>query len=264
MRIGRIENKDLPSEFRSEEIRLTGRGGEPRVSGNHGLCSRWSPDNPPSRDGTSLASIPFNPRFLTHLQPAYGFSLTCFRTRSPLIPRFTRAHQSSSDFPVVSCSHSWRVGKKAVNLSRVMCPHEMKRRLDGTWEMEPWYAEWRPFSSATGGDQRPQANVARLLFSVRLLPAADQEQHLPPGGRRAILWTRWAVTAWNRGDITARAHEWRFRRERSVCVFVSFKNKTSTLCLGLGAMAASSPSRPETSSWRRWATLGTIPASSVP
>lgn len=64
-----------------------------------------------------------------------------------------------------------------------------------------------------GGDQCPQTNVARPLLSVCLLPAANQKQHLPPRGRRAVLRTRWVMMAWNSGDITAQMHEWRFRPE---------------------------------------------------
>lgn len=70
------------------------------------------------------------------------------------------------------------------------------------------------------------------------------------------------MAAW-KGDITLWMHEGRFRTEPLSGFLFAFKNKTSTVCLGLGAMAASSLSKPETSSWRRLATPGTIPASSV-
>lgn len=39
-----------------------------------------------------------------------------------------------------------------------------------------------------------------------------------------------------------------------------FEKKTSTVCLGLGATVVSSPSRPETSSWRPLVTFGMTPA----
>lgn len=83
-------------------------------SGSWDRCSHNSSDIHPSRVLTSLASIPFNPLFLTHLQPAYGFLLTCFLTPSPLIPRFHPGPPTFHWLPL-SCLvlTVFRVGKKA-------------------------------------------------------------------------------------------------------------------------------------------------------
>lgn len=84
------------------------------MSGSQDLGSPNSSDIHPSRVLTSLASIPFNPLFLTHFQPAYPLLLTCFLTPSVLIPHFSPAHQPSID-PLSPPALSLRVGKRCVN-----------------------------------------------------------------------------------------------------------------------------------------------------
>ncbi|KAG7253816.1 hypothetical protein CRUP_015676, partial [Coryphaenoides rupestris] len=57
-----------------------------------------------------------------------------------------------------------------------------------------------PAQDPGGGDERPEADVARSLLRLRVLPAANQRQHLPHGGRTALLFLRfvWDQLPWLR------------------------------------------------------------------
>lgn len=61
---------------------------EARVLGSWNFCSYRTSDICSSHVPISLALIPFNPLFLTHLQLAQSFLLTCFLTPTLLILRF--------------------------------------------------------------------------------------------------------------------------------------------------------------------------------
>lgn len=143
-----------------------------------------------------------------------------------------------------------------------MWPHQMTRCLNVTCENELWYPERGLFVYHRRWSMPSNKRGTSTVFCV---PAASSQSETTPSTSRTESRTANKVSDDGVEQLWHyHAEAWMaFQTWALVCVFVSFKNKTSTLCLGLVAMAASFPSRLETSSWRRSATPGTIPASSV-
>lgn len=122
---------------------------------------------------------------------------------------------------------------------RVVCPQEVINALKQTWHVHCFLCSCC---------QRPIRNNTFHL--------EDGEPYCEQG--EGPSQPRWPPAAGRRPRLCeARSH-------LSVVLLCVFTNQTSTVCLGLGVVAASSPWRLETSSWRPWVTSGTTPALSVP
>lgn len=152
--------------------------------------------------------------------------------------------------------------EKVLNLSRVMWPYQMTRRLNVICKNELWYPEQGLFVYHR---RWSMPSNKRGTSTISCVPAASIQSETTAFTLRMESCTANKVSDDGVEQLWHyHAEAWMaFQTWALVCVFFSLKNKTSTLSLGLVAMAASFPLRPETSSWRCSATPGTIPASSV-
>lgn len=112
-----------------------------------------------------------------------------------------------------------------------LCPQEVINALKQTWHV---------YCFLCACCQQPIRNNTFHL--------EDGEPYCEQGELRTTLWL----------DAPAG-----FGAGSHLC-FCIVSEKISTVCSERAATAASSPSRPETSSWKLWVTPGTTPASSAP
>lgn len=106
-------------------------------------------------------------------------------------------------------------------------------------------------TSFAGGHECPETDLACVLLHLRRLPTANQRQHVPHGGREPVLRTRYDRNIKISSLQEMHAHKF---------TFSPWTVQTTTTCSGPPATAATSPSRPGTSSWRPWDSPGTTPA----
>lgn len=128
------------------------------------------------------------------------------------------------------------------------------------WHYDSNIIPYNPLYFFTGSHQCPEADMACVLLPVCVLPAANQKQHLPHGGWAAILRKRWAVTA---SKVFRNEHDFEINQITKVTFHWLSSTQIITNSLVPVAMVVTSPSRPETSFWRRWDSPGMIPASYV-